>query len=162
MMRKAPCPLTRVAGKEPADEQAGRLLERDEPRSRAPSLAGQPDEAVDLAGHADERVHATCRRSTRASCSAMVKPRLGMNGNGCAGSIASGVSTGKIVPQEMILQPASSPSSQIRAIDQHDGVILAQQLAQLAPARLLVARENADRIADAGELLGRSQPVRAL
>ena len=32
----------------------------------------------------------------RASCSAMVKPRLGMNGNGCAGSIASGVSSGKI------------------------------------------------------------------
>ena len=30
----------------------------------------------------------------RASCSAIVKPRLGMNGNGCAGSIASGVSSG--------------------------------------------------------------------
>ena len=32
----------------------------------------------------------------RDSCSAMVKPRLEMNGNGCAGSIASGVSSGKI------------------------------------------------------------------
>ena len=30
------------------------------------------------------------------SCTAMVKPRLGMKGKGCAGSIASGVSTGKI------------------------------------------------------------------
>ena len=34
---------------------------------------------------------------TRASCSATVKPRLGMNGKGCAGSIASGVSSGKIL-----------------------------------------------------------------
>ena len=34
---------------------------------------------------------------TRANCSAMVKPRLGMNGNGCAGSIASGVSSGKML-----------------------------------------------------------------
>ena len=32
----------------------------------------------------------------RASCSAIEKPRLGMNGNGCAGSMASGVSTGKM------------------------------------------------------------------
>ena len=31
----------------------------------------------------------------RDSCIAIEKPRLGMNGNGCAGSIASGVSTGK-------------------------------------------------------------------
>ena len=30
----------------------------------------------------------------RTSCSAIVKPRLEMNGNGCAGSIASGVSSG--------------------------------------------------------------------
>ena len=34
---------------------------------------------------------------TRAKCSAMVKPRLGMNGKGCAGSIASGVSSGKML-----------------------------------------------------------------
>ena len=32
----------------------------------------------------------------RASWNAIEKPRLGMNGNGCAGSIASGVSTGKM------------------------------------------------------------------
>ena len=32
----------------------------------------------------------------RASCKAIEKPRLGMNGNGCAGSTASGVSNGKM------------------------------------------------------------------
>ena len=47
------------------------------------------------------------------------------------------------------------------AVDQHD-VFLAQILAQRAPARLLVGREAADRLADAHELFGRRQPVRAL
>ena len=44
------------------------------------------------------RISAFMARPSRAleSCIAMVKPRLGMNGNGCAGSIASGVSTGKM------------------------------------------------------------------
>jgi hypothetical protein len=36
----------------------------------------------------------------RISCSATVKPRLGMNGNGCAGSIASGVSSGKMLARK--------------------------------------------------------------
>ena len=35
--------------------------------------------------------------AVRINCSAMVKPRLGMNGKGCAGSIASGVSSGKML-----------------------------------------------------------------
>ena len=35
--------------------------------------------------------------ASKMSSSAMVKPRLGMNGNGCAGSIASGVSSGKML-----------------------------------------------------------------
>ena len=43
-----------------------------------------------------------------------------MNGNGCAGSIASGVSTGKICPQEVVLQPGPLPLGDVRAVDQHD------------------------------------------
>ena len=35
----------------------------------------------------------------------MTKPRLGMKGNGCAGSIASGVSTGKICSREFLIEP---------------------------------------------------------
>ena len=48
--------LDDVAGEQPADEQAGGLLQRDQPH-RAVLAGGQPDEAVDLAGHADQRVH---------------------------------------------------------------------------------------------------------
>ena len=49
-------PLDGVAGKQPADEQRGRLFQRDQ----ADALVGaarQPDEALDLLRHADERVH---------------------------------------------------------------------------------------------------------
>ena len=48
--------LDGVAGEQPADEQAGRLLQRDQPH-RAVLAGRQADEAVDLAGHADQRVH---------------------------------------------------------------------------------------------------------
>ncbi len=43
----------------------------------------------------------------RASWKAMEKPRLGMNGNGCAGSIASGVSTGKMYLEEVVFEPGA-------------------------------------------------------
>ena len=41
----------------------------------------------------------------RASCSAIVKPRLGMNGNGCAGSIGKRRQHRKDVLQEIIFEP---------------------------------------------------------
>ena len=50
-------PLHRVAGEQPADEQAGRLLERDDPQRAVARRARQADEALDLVGHADQRVH---------------------------------------------------------------------------------------------------------
>ncbi len=49
--------LDGVAGEQPPDEQAGGLFERDQPRRRAFLGGGDADEAVDLAGHADQRVH---------------------------------------------------------------------------------------------------------
>ena len=97
----------------------------------------------------------------RASCSAMVKPRLGMNGNGCAGSIASGVSTGKMCCRKWSSSQAfsalvtSAPSTRTM-------FSLRRSSRSARPARLLVGREAADRLADAHELLGRRQPVRAL
>jgi len=45
-----------VAGKQPADEQCGRLLERNQSH-HAILARGNADEAVDLAGHADQRIH---------------------------------------------------------------------------------------------------------
>ena len=88
--------LDLVAGEQLADEGDDDLLERDEAlRRRAAPRVRQADEAVDLARHAHQRAHARAGRRGCSSSSASVKPRLGMNGNGCAGSTASGVSTGK-------------------------------------------------------------------
>ena len=50
-------PLDRIAGKQPADEQTRHLLERDDPHRRCAVRARQADEALDLVGNADQRVH---------------------------------------------------------------------------------------------------------
>ena len=50
-------PLDRVAGKQPADEQAGRLLERDEARPRRRPPLGRRMKRSILLRHADQRVH---------------------------------------------------------------------------------------------------------
>ncbi len=94
---EAALPLHRVAGEQPPDEQRDHLLERDEAGGAGLGESGRRMKRSILRGQADQRVAAT-RPSLRAatSCSAIEKPRLGMNGNGCAGSIASGVSTGKM------------------------------------------------------------------
>ena len=50
-------PFDRVAGKEARNEQAGRLLERDQAHRAALRRRRQADEALDLLRHADQRVH---------------------------------------------------------------------------------------------------------
>ena len=97
---EAALPLHGVAGEEPADEQHDHLLEGDEAGGAGLGEIGQADEALDLRGQADQGVEDLAlalhlAAPLRTSCSAIEKPRLGMNGNGCAGSIASGVRTGK-------------------------------------------------------------------
>ncbi len=59
-------PLHRIAGKQLADEQADRLLERDR-ADRARTAVRQRDETLDLVGHADQRVHRRARRRARGS-----------------------------------------------------------------------------------------------
>ena len=81
---------------------------------------------------------------------------LGMNGNGCAGSIASGVSTGKT--RSMNQRPASSRrrrDSSCRLADLDAG--LAQQAAQLAPHALLLGQQSGAR-SDRGKLLAGVRP----
>jgi hypothetical protein len=63
-----------------------------------------------------------------------------MKGKGCAGSIASGVSNGKNIVEEVILNPASLGLGDIAAIDQNNAD-LGQDAAQIAPDRLLVGGE---------------------
>ena len=47
---------------------------------------------------------------SRTSSSPSVKPKFGMNGNGCAGSTAIGVSTGKMWPRKCSSSQARSVS----------------------------------------------------
>ena len=76
-------------------KSADRVLQHDEAQRAEPFAAG---------GIGMKRSTLTGTRTSACmarpflpeSCRASVKPRLGMKGNGCAGSIASGVSTGKI------------------------------------------------------------------
>ena len=124
-------------------------------------LARQPDEALDLLRHADQRVHRACRRLARDSCSAIEKARLGMNGNGCAGSMASGVSSGNTWVRKRSSSQARSAFLRSGAVDQHDAG-LGQRRPQFQPALLLIAGELRHRLADAGELLVGGEPVRAL
>ncbi len=63
-----------------------------------------------------------------------------MNGNGCAGSIASGVSSGKMWSRKCSsIQPRSLLLTSC-AIDQDDAAF-GQDLAQVAPDHLLIDRE---------------------
>ena len=88
-------PLDRVAREQLRDEQAGRLLQRDHAHRTAVGCAGKRMKRSIFCG---TRMSAFIALPSlvRASWNAIEKPRLGMNGNGCAGSMASGVSTGKM------------------------------------------------------------------
>ena len=84
MTRNAPCALHRVAGEEPADEQAGRRLERDEAhRVAVPALGSRMKRSIVLGMRISAFI--ALPSLARASCSAIEKPRLGMNGKDAPG-----------------------------------------------------------------------------
>ena len=129
-------------------------------RARPVSAIRQANEAVDLGRNADQGVEALAV-AVRASCRAMVKPRLGMNGNGCAGSTASGVRIGKTCAQKILVEPDRSCLRQILRLGERRCPSSSKLVAQLVPALLLVAGKVGDGLADRGQLLGRRQAVRA-
>ena len=94
--------LDLAAGEQLVEEQATRKLSSatNAPLGLAPrrcAAPAAPRSAPTWAGHRHQGVERACRRPAGCSFSAREKPRLGMNGNGCAGSMASGVSTGKML-----------------------------------------------------------------
>ena len=88
-------PLHRIAGEQAARMEDDDLLQGNETAGSGLREIRQPDEAVDFAGQANEPLCEPCRLPRWTSLRAIAVPRLGMNGKGCAGSMASGVSTGK-------------------------------------------------------------------
>jgi len=148
--------LDGIAGEQPADEQTGGLLQRNQPH-RAVLAGGQADEAVDLAGHANERVHRLAvgdprqvqrdgeseARDKRERMRRIDRQRRQQREN---------------IVEEMILDPAPLGLGDIAAIDENDPHF-GQDAAQIAPDRLLVAGEFRNRLVDQDKLLGGGQPV---
>ncbi len=96
----------------------------------------------------------------RTSCSTRPKPRLAMKGNGCAGSMASGVSTGKT--SDMNISSSQARSAGSRSCGPMMAMPAAPSSWRSARQRhLLVVHQLAGADVDRLELLGRGQAVLA-
>ena len=150
-------PLDRVAGKQPADEQHGRVLERDQ----ADGVAGarQLDEALDLLRHADQRVHRLAVLHAR-ELQREREAEIGNERERMRRIDRQRREQREDVGEEMLLQPGALGLLELRAVDQRDADG-GEFGPQFDPALLLIARQLRNRLADARELLARRQPVRA-
>ena len=89
----------------------------------------------------------------------MEEPRFGMNGNGCAGSMASGVSTGKTWCEEVVLEPGGFGLASARAPRRARCPRAARSSCSSRQRRCWSRGELDDLGADPGELLGGRQAV---
>src|SRR4029077_19516783 len=138
--------LDGIAGEQAADEKSGGLLQRDQAQ---PAVTRDTDEAVDLAGHADQRVHRL----------AVGYPRqLQCHGEAEIGNEREGMrrvdrqrrQQRKNAVEEVILDPGPFGFGDVTAVNELD-TDLRQHGAQVAPDRLLVDGEFRDRLVDQGE-----------
>ena len=128
-------------------------------RDRAILAGRQADEAVDLAGHADQRVHRLAVGSAR---------QMQRDGEAEARNEREGMrridrerrQQRENVVEEVILDPGPLGLGDVLAVDQDDADV-GEHAAQVAPDRLLVGGELRDRLVDERELLGRRQAVGA-
>ena len=146
-----------VAGEEPRDEKPDGVLKKHEAERTRIVLARKLDEAIEPQREAHQRLHRAALLA-RESCSASVKPRLGMKGNGCAGSMASGVSTGKMESRKW---PSSQPSSSSLSVSAATMTMpaSASSLAQRLPVGVLLQHQLDDLGVDGAKLLRRREPV---
>ena len=150
--------LDRVAGEQAADEQRGRFLQGDQPDSLV-AAAGEPDEALDLLRHADQRVH----RLAVAAAGELQRDREGQIGNErerMRRINRQRREQRENVGEETLLEPGALGLLQVGAVDQGHADVC-QFGPQFLPALLLVMRQSRHRLADAGELLVGGQSVRA-
>ena len=151
-------PLHRVAGEQPADEQAGRALQRDD--AHLVAAARQADEAVDLLRHADERVHRLAVLHAR-ELQRQREAEIGNERERMRRVDGERRQQRKDVGEEVVLEPGALGLLEVVGVDQRHALV-GQVGAQRQPALLLVAGEDRHRLADARELLDRRQPFRAL
>ena len=150
--------LEGVAGEQTADKQGGRLLQRDQAH-RAFLGRRHANEAVDLAGHADQRVHRLAVGGThqlQGNREAEARDeREGMRRIDCQRRQQR-----KDVVEEVILDPGPFGLGDVTAADQHDADV-GQDVMQVGPDRLLVLGEPRHRLADDVQLLERGAAVGA-
>ena len=94
--------------------------------------------------------------SSRTSSRAMTRPILGMNGNGCAGSIASGVSTGNTRSMNQASSQSARRSRTAPSVPQTTIPASPQQRQQFGPDALLVGQQRLGAQLDLRQLLGRA------
>ena len=152
-------PLDGIAGKQAADEQRGRLLQGD----RAGPLvaaAGQPDEALDLLRHADQRVH----RLAVADAGELQRDREAEIGNErerMRRIDRQRRQQRENMAEEMLLEPCALGLLQVGAVDQGHAAS-ASSGPQLPPALLLVVRQAATASPMRASCSPGVEPVRAL
>ena len=153
-------PLDRVTRKQLRDEQTGCLLQRDHPYDIAVGLCWKADEPLDLLRHADERVHRPAVAGAR-EMEGDRKAEIGNERKRMRRIDRERRQNREDVLQEVVLEPGAIGLLQAVGFDQHD-VRGLELFAQFAPARLLVAGEAGNRLANPNKLLARRQPIRAL
>src|SRR5262249_15454091 len=127
---EAALPLYGVSGEELPDEQAGRILERDQPLPAAVRI-GQADETVDLHWHADQSVHAAAVADAR-ELQRDAEAEIGNERERMRRVDRERRQHREDVIEEVILEPGALRLGEITAVDQDDA-LLAQVLAQRAP-----------------------------
>ena len=101
-------------------------------------------------GSSAARTHRTTR----------LKPRLGMKGKGCAGSLADGREHREYLAHEVVFDPRPVLGVELRFVE-HADVVLSQLGHQRLPAPLLIVHEGAGPDRDGRELFGRGHAVLA-
>ena len=152
-----PLPFDGVAREQLGDEQRGDLLQRDEARGPV-RRRRDAEEAFDLLGNADERVH----RLTVAGAHEMERQREAEIGNErerMGGIDRQRRQHREDVAQEMVGEPRPIRLLERLRLDQ-DHVVGRKFGAQLAPPHLLVDGEARHGLIDPAQLLGRGQSVR--
>ncbi len=138
-----------------AGEQCGRkhpqhVFQRDEARARMPGSRMKRSSCCGMGSSAF--MMPPSRR--RFSSSAMMKPRLGMKGKGWAGSMAMGVTMGRMCSRKRLSSHLCSSAVRSSSLDDGDAVF-GQFAFQLQPAPVLLGHQFLGKFPDLLELLCR-------
>ena len=138
-------------------EHADHGFERDEALAFLAKFVGEADEPLDLGRQADQGLAVLVvdrpeqfEGDREAEIGNERERMRGINGKRCQNR--------ENMSEEMLTQPFRFNFVEIRRIEEDYSSAL-QLLAQFAPAPLLFRRQEADALAELGELFGRRQPV---